>query len=236
MSGHSKWSTIKRKKGANDAARGKVFSKLGKAISIAVKTGGGPNPDSNSKLRVAIDQARAANMPKDNIERAINRADKDTTTMDEVVYEGFGPGGVGLMIETTTDNRNRTSQEIKYMLDRSGGSLGSPGSVGFNFDQKGYLLVKKANADEQMLALIDVGAEDVTETDAGIDTYTAAAELYNVRRKAEELGYEILETMLIRKPQTIAEIDEKTSQKLEKLMEQLAEHDDVQNVFANVET
>lgn len=236
MSGHSKWSTIKRKKGANDAARSKVFSKLGKAISIAVKTGGGPNPESNSKLRMAVDQAKASNMPKDNIERAISRADKDATVMDEVIYEGFGPAGVGIMIETTTDNRNRTSQELKFMLDRSGGSIGSPGSVSFNFEQKGYLLVKIENAQEQMLALIDTGADDIVEGEDGIEIYTVATELYNVRHKVEELGYEVLETMLIWKPKVLTELDEKGQAQMEKLLNELSEHDDVQNVFVSTDS
>lgn len=142
MSGHSKWSTIKRQKAVTDQARGKIFSKLSKAISVAVKTGGSDNPDFNPKLRVAVETAKASNMPKSNIDRAIQRA-SEVGDLTEVLYEGFGPYGVGVVVEATTDNKNRTSQEIKTIFDRSGGNLGGPGSVMFNFVKKGMIIIKR---------------------------------------------------------------------------------------------
>lgn len=233
MSGHSKWSTIKRKKEATDAARGKLFSKLVKQISIAARTSGGPNPDSNAKLRVAVDAARAANMPKENIDRAISKASEAADSLEEVMYEAYGPDGVGLMIATTTDNRNRTSAELKYILDRGGGSLGSPGSVAYNFAPKGYLLIKKAeNVDEQTLALIDAGVEDVEESKLGIEAYTAPHELENVRRTIEkELGVEVYEVRLVQKPKTEQIVGDALGERIIKLVQALEEHDDVQDVF-----
>ncbi len=153
MSGHSHYATIKRQKGMKDAAKGKVFSKMGRAITIAVKSGGGiSDPNANYKLRMAVDAARAVNMPKENIERAISKAAGHSQSLDEIIYEGFGPGGVGIIVEAATDNRNRTAQEIKNIFERGGGNLGGPGSVAFNFDPKGLIVVKKGEASEpQML-------------------------------------------------------------------------------------
>src|SRR3989344_6041026 len=150
MSGHSKWATIHRSKEVKDAKRGNLFAKMGRAISIAVKAGGGPDPSANFKLRVAIEKARAADMPKENIERAIAKA-SEGGALEEVTYEGFGPGGIGVIVEAATDNKNRTAQEIKNAFERGGGNLAGPGSVSFNFEQKGFLLVKKTDKpDEQM--------------------------------------------------------------------------------------
>lgn len=233
MSGHSKWSTIKRQKGLNDKARGQTFSKLSRAITIAVKTGGGPNPDSNYRLRIAIDAARAENMPKDTIDRAINKA-SGSENVEEVTYEGFGPGGVALIIQAATDNRNRTSQEIKTILERGGGSMGQPGSVSFNFDPQGFLLVQKAeDVEEQMLSLIDLGVDDMKETDEGLEVYVAPQELFESKKKIEEAGYSIKVAELIQKPKMYVDLDEAKAEKLYELLEKLDDLEDVQKIFEN---
>lgn len=235
MSGHSKWSTIRRKKEANDQARGKLFSKLSKAISIAVKTGGGPNPDMNLKLKVAIDTARSANMPKDNIDRAISRA-ADAANLEEVTYEGFGPGGVGIIVEATTDNRNRTVQEIKQIFDRNGGSLGTPNSVAFNFDTVGLIVLPSSVAgdDEAMLKLIDMGAEDIITNEDGVFVYTRMNALSEVRKQIEEASISIEDSNIVRRPKMMMNIDDSTSTELHELLDKIEDHDDVQNVFTNV--
>lgn len=234
MSGHSKWATIKRQKAANDKSRGQVFSKLSRAITIAAKTGGGTNPDSNFKLRVAIDAAKSENMPKETIERAINKAN-GPDNVEEVTYEGFGPGGVGLIIQTATDNRNRTAQEIKGVLDRAGGSMGQPGAVSFSFDPKGYLLVGfKEPKDEQILSLIDLGADDVEEGHDGLEVYVAPGKLYEVKSEIEKSGYSVLQAELIQKPKVAITIeDEGSAKKLLSMLDALGEIEDVQRVFDN---
>jgi YebC/PmpR family DNA-binding regulatory protein len=238
MSGHSKWSTIKRQKEVNDQAKGKVFTKLGQAISIAVKTGGGADPDANAKLRVAVDAARAANMPKDNIERAINKA-KGGDVLDEVTYEGFGHGGVGIIIEAATDNRNRTSQEIKNILEKGGGNLGGPGSVLFGFEPKGLIVVKRqksVSGDDQMLALIDSGAEDVEETDDAFEVYTCVEMLSTIREQLAAIGQTIESVELIKRPTTkIPVTDSHEAERLMHLLTTLEDHNDVQKVFTNGE-
>ncbi len=236
MSGHSKWSTIKRQKEATDIAKGKIFSKLSKAISIAVKTGGSDDPAMNSKLRVAIDQAKASNMPKANIERAISKA-SEHKDLEEVTYEGFGPDGVAVIVEAATDNRNRTSQAIKSIFDRGGGSMAGPGAVKFNFETKGYLAVEKnGDTDEQMLALIDAGAQDVEEDDSILEVYVDASHLHDVKTKIEDLGFIVKEFELIQKPKVLQKIDNKEKgEKVINLLEKLSDHDDVQKVFANAD-
>jgi len=236
MSGHSKWSTIKRQKAVNDNARGQVFSKLSRAITIAVKTGGGPNPDSNYKLKMAIDAARAENMPKDTIDRAINKAATGGEQMEEVMYEGFGPEGVGVLVQATTDNRNRTAQEIKSVFDKNGGTMGQPGSVSFNFEPKGFLLVEKTqNVDKQILSLIDLGVEEVEEGESGVEVYAAPQELFEVKRKLEEQGLKVLSAELIQRPRNKVPLDESRSEKLFRLLDALDSHEDVQKVFDNSE-
>lgn len=236
MSGHSKWATIHRQKGIKDAARGKLFSKLGAAISIAVKTGGGPSPDSNLTLRMAIDKARAANMPKDNIDRAISRA-SEVGMMDEVTYEGFGPYGVSVMINVATDNRNRTGQEIKNMLEKAGGRLAGPGSVSFNFDPVGFILVeKKENTDEQLLTLIDLGANDVVESEDGIECYVAPASLFEMKKKIEAALMTAITSELLSRPKTLQKVEgEANINKLTAFLETLEDHDDVQKVATNAD-
>lgn len=237
MSGHSKWSTIKRKKEAEDIKRGKEFSKLSRAISIAAKTGGSPDPEANPKLRVAIDQAKAANMPKDNIERAIQRAVGGDADLEEIKYEGFAPDGVGVIVEAATDNKNRTAQEIKNIFERRGGSLAGPGSVSFNFEPKGLIVVeKKGNVDEQMLALIDAGVEDIEESDDGIEAYVAPSSLSEVKDKLKGLGYTVSSFELVQRPKTMQVVKEPASaQRILKFLDDLENHDDVQKVYANLD-
>lgn len=236
MSGHSKWSTIKHKKAATDAAKGKLFSRLVKAISIAVKTGGGDNPDSNAKLRVAIDAAKAANMPKANIDRAITKATSEGEGLEEMTYEGFGPGGFGVIVEVATDNRNRTGQEIKTIFDKSGGQLAGPGAVSYNFEPKGYLLIEKSeNPDGQMLTLIDLGVEDVEETEEGIEIYVSPGDLFEIKNKIEEKGFKVDSAELVQKPKTLQILEGEKAQKAVDFLDRLDEHDDVQKVFANLD-
>jgi len=235
MSGHSKWSTIKRKKEATDAARGKLFSKLARAISIAVKTGGGPNPNTNYKLRVAIDQAKAKNMPKANVDRALKSAE-EAGSIEEITYEGFGLGGIGVIVETATDNRNRTVAEIKQLFERGGGRLGGPGSVSFNFEPRGLLVIKKnKDSENQMLKLIDLGIEDVEETEDAIEVYTEFSRLADVKKKTTNKGFNVLSAELVQKPKSYKEIkDSEKAKKALKFLEDLEEHDDVQKVFSNI--
>lgn len=238
MSGHSKWSTIKHKKEATDAARGQLFSKLTMAISLAAKRGGGANPDTNSVLRMAIDQAKAADMPKANIERALQRADEKGEELEEAVYEGFGPSGIGVIAEVATDNRNRTGQEIKNLFERGGGNLAGPGAVSFNFERKGLLLVEKQkNIEDQILKLIDVeNVEDVEETPHGVEIYVSPEMLGRSGEKIESLGYKIITSEFIEKPKTLITInDPKQAEKALTFLESISEHEDVQKVFANLD-
>lgn len=234
MSGHSHYSTIKRQKESNDAAKGAVFSKLTRAISIAVKTGGGSSPETNYKLKVAIDKARAFNMPKANVERAISKGEGGGT-LEEVTYEGFGPNGVAVMVEIATDNRNRSGQEIKNIFEKGGGSLAGPGAVAFNFEPKGFIVIKKEkNAEEQMLTLIDLGVEDIDETSDGIEVYVDVNVLSQTREKLESKGFEIISTELVQKPKNyISLADEKKASKVLSFLDVLEENEDVQKVFAN---
>lgn len=234
MSGHSKWSTIKRQKEANDHVKGKLFSKMGRAISVAVKAGGGSDPASNYKLRVVIDQARASNMPKSNIERAVSKA-SEVGNIEEVTYEGFGPAGVSVIVETATDNRNRTGQEMKNVFERSGGSLGGPGSVAFNFDSKGLIVVEKNDAEKQILELIDAGVEDFEETEDGIEVYVSPTKVSEKRQDLEDKGFKIMSASLVKKPKNLVSITDKDAAlKVVSFLEKIEENEDVQEVFANV--
>lgn len=234
MSGHSHYATIKRQKAATDAAKGNVFSKHAKAILLAAK--GGADPDSNFKLRVAIDKARADNMPKDNIERAIAKATSEGGALEEVTYEGFGPMGVYVIVEAATDNKNRTAQEIKSLFERGGGRLGGPGAVAHNFENKGFILVKKMDdVDSQMLSIIDMGVEDITDREDGLEVYVAPDKLSDTRKKIEEKGFEISEVELQMKPRTLLEFSSaEESDKVINFLETLEGHDDVQKVYANI--
>lgn len=236
MSGHSKWSTIKRKKEATDAARGKLFSKLARSIAIAVKTGGGSNPDTNHKLKDAIEAAKAANMPKANIERALSRG-SGGENLEEVTYEGFGPAGISIIVEVATDNKNRTAQEIKAIFERGGGRLAGRGAVSFNFKPKGFFVVTKvANTENQMLELIDIGAEDVEETEDGIEVYVEPDKFSEVKKGLKDAGFKVTSTSLVQKPKILQTVSEKDSVlKTLSFLEKLEDQDDVQKVFANID-
>ncbi len=238
MSGHSKWSTIKRQKGANDAKRGAIFTKLGKEISVAARAGG-PDLDANYRLRLAVDKARTVNMPADNIKRAIERATGGDKAIEyeEIVYEGYGPGGVALLVETATDNKNRTAAEVRSILSKSGGQLAGQGSVAWQFETRGIISVEREGSDPDEIALmaIDAGAVDVdTEADP-LEIATESGDLLSVSTALEEAGVKIDSAELTMQAKTPIEIDlDKVRQNL-KLIEHLEDSDDVQRVTANFE-
>jgi YebC/PmpR family DNA-binding regulatory protein len=235
MSGHSHYATIHRQKELNDAARGSIFSKLAREITLAVKQAG-PSPDANFKLKVAMERAHAANMPKENIQRAIERA-SGAEALEEVTYEGFGPEGVAVIVEVATDNRNRTSQEIKNTFERGGGRLAGPGAVSFNFEPKGLVVVPKGeNAEEQILKLIDLGAEDVEETTDGIEVYVSPDKLAETAGKLSAENIPTTSIELVKKPKTLVTLsDAAAAKKVLGLLDSLNEHEDVQKVFANLD-
>lgn len=238
MSGHSKWSTIKRKKGAEDAKRGKVFTKIAREIVMAARKGGA-DPESNAALRLAMDKARAANMPKDNVERAIHRGagiGDDAVEMEEIVYEGYGPHGVALVISVVTDNRNRTLSDLKYILSRNNGNLASAGSVTWQFMQKGYVEVSAEGADfeEAFLVAADAGADDVQQEEEIFAVYTPREELAVVANALEDAGYTVEERELIWMPQNEVEVNTDEALQIMGLIEKLEDLDDVQRVASNL--
>lgn len=237
MSGHSKWSTIKRKKGANDAKRGKIFTRLIKEITVAARQGGG-DPEGNPRLRSAIAGAKSENMPKDNIARAIKKGTGEIAgeVYDEIMYEGYGPGGVAVLVECLTDNRNRTVADVRHFFAKSNGNLGESGCVAYMFDKKGMMLVdkEKITEDELMDLALEAGADDVVDLDSEFQVLTAPDEFDDVRSSLEEGGVSFIEASVSMLPQnTVAVEDEKVAKSLLKLMESLEDHDDVQNVYAN---
>ena len=234
MSGHSKWSTIKRQKGAADAKRGAIFTKIGNQIAIAAR--GGADPDMNPALSVAISKSKAANMPNANIERAIARAtDKNAAVLEELTYEGYGPGGVGFIIETATDNRNRTLPEVKTALVKNGGRIADAGSVAFQFTRKGVIIVA-ASGEDALLEILDAGAEDAIEEDGEITVYIEAKDLMKVRQNLLDSGLEVKEAELQYVPNNEIQIsDEETSAKILKIMDALDDLDDVVNVHTNAD-
>ncbi len=237
MSGHSKWSTIKRKKGANDAKRGKIFSKLIKEITVAARQGGG-DVDGNPRLRSAIAAAKAENMPKDNIARAVDKGSGggDGDAYEEILYEGYGPGGVAVLVECMTDNRNRTVADVRHYFAKSNGNLGENGCVAWMFDKKGQILVDKEKISEEELLekALEAGAEDVIEDENEFQVLTSIDEFNDVRDSLEEQGVEYLEATVSMIPQNTIEVDdEKVAASLLKLLENLEDHDDVQKVHAN---
>lgn len=236
MSGHSKWSTIKRQKGINDAKKGAIFTKLAKAITIAVKEGGA-DPAMNMKLRFAIEKARQSNMPKDNIERAVRAAQGKLDNLVELTYEGYAPEGVPVIVEAATDNKNRTAQEIKNIFERGGGSFASPGSVAFNFERSGQLVVEKgADVQSQMLELIDLGVEDMEEVEDGIEVYTKPEDLFKTKQKVEVAGINVQTAELVYRPRNnVLVVDSGKAGKIVRLLETLDDHDDVQKVYAGVD-
>ncbi|WP_099826707.1 YebC/PmpR family DNA-binding transcriptional regulator [Oceaniglobus indicus] len=235
MAGHSKWANIQHRKGRQDAARAKVFSKLSKEITVAAKMGD-PDPDKNPRLRLAVKEAKSNSVPKDVIDRAIKKAvGGDAESYDEIRYEGYGPNGVALIVEAMTDNRNRTASNVRSTFTKNGGNLGETGSVSFMFDRKGEVMYPAAvgSADEVMMAAIEAGAEDVESDDEGHWIYCADTDLNEVSNALEEQLGESETTKLVWKPQTRTELDLEDAQKLMKLIEALEDDDDVQTVTAN---
>jgi YebC/PmpR family DNA-binding regulatory protein len=234
VSGHSKWSKIKRDKGANDAKRGAVFTRIGNQIAVAAKAGA--DPEMNPALAMAIEKARQANMPKDNIQRSIDRAaDKNAAQLEEVTYEGYGPGGVGIVIETATDNKNRTLPEVKTALVKNGGRIADAGSVLFQFTRKGVIRVAESGEDA-LLTVLDAGAEDAIEDDGETVVYTDQKELMKVRAAIVEAGLKVEDAELQYIAATPIEIsDEETSGKIMKVLDALDDLDDVVNVHTNAE-
>ncbi|HEC23539.1 MAG TPA: YebC/PmpR family DNA-binding transcriptional regulator [Chloroflexi bacterium] len=237
MSGHSKWSTIKRKKAANDAKRGKIFTRLAREITIAARQGG--DPEANFTLRLAVERARAANMPKENIERAIKRGTgelKGAEQIEEVTYEAYAPHGVALLVEVATDNRNRTIAEIKHVLSRNGGTMAEPGSVGWQFEQKGYITVsaEKYEYEEVFLVAAEAGAEDVVDAEDLIEIFTPRESLQAVREALGEAGIEIEEARLDWVPKTPVDLDPEAAMKVMNVIEQLEDLDDTQMVYSNL--
>ncbi len=232
MSGHSKWSTIKRQKGAKDAARGAVFTKLGNAIAIAARSG--PDPETNFALRLAIDRAKAANMPSANIQRSIDRSkDKDAAQLQEVLYEGYGPGGVAFLVEAATDNINRTYPDVRLAFSKHGGNIAEKGAVAFQFDHKGMIRVK-GSGDDVLLKALDAGADDVQEESGESIIYTDSRELARVRQALTDAGLEVIEAELTYVPNTTIEIsDASMAGKIMRLMDALDELDDVSNTHVN---
>ena len=238
MSGHSKWSTIKRQKGVADAQRGQVFTKLSKEIIMAAKAGGG-DPAGNTRLRLAIQKAKESNMPADNIKRAIERASGggDGADLVEITYEGYGPAGTAVLVEVATDNRNRTVAEVRNVLTRAGGNLGETGSVSWNFENRGVIIVTPNGKDPDDVALyaIDAGAEDVQVGDGSIDVYTAPGDLEKVRKALEDNGITVDSAEASRVPKTTVALDEKHAVAMLRLVEKLEAIDDVQKVYFNAD-
>jgi len=232
MSGHSKWATIKRQKGANDAKRGALFTKLGNQIAIAAR--GGTDPNLNSALAMAIEKAKAANMPTSNIERSIQRvSDKSAAQLEEIMYEGYGPGGVAILVEVATDNRNRTYPEVRVAFTKNGGSMAEQGSVAFQFTRKGMMRVK-GTGEDLLLKVLDAGAEDATEEDGEMVVYTVPGDLAKVRSNLLEAGVEVLESELTFTPTNTLEIgDAETARKIVNLMNALEDLDDVTATHTN---
>lgn len=236
MSGHSKWASIKHKKAAADAKRGKIFSKLIKEITVAARQGGG-DPDANPRLRTAIANAKAQNMPNENIERGILRGTGQLpgTAYEEISYEGYGPKGVAMIVEVVTDNRNRSTSDLRYIFSKNGGGLGEKGCVSWMFDSKGLIVIDKDKADEDELIMIalEAGAEDVQSSDDSFEIITTPQDFESVKDAIQEAGIETTLAEVSMIPQTTVKLDGKEALQLLKLMGSLEEYDDVQNVYAN---
>lgn len=236
MSGHSHWAGIKHRKGINDAKRAKIFTKLAKPITIAAQEGGG-NPDTNFKLRMAIDKAREFNMPKENIDRAIKRGTGELKGAEivEVIYEGMGPGNIMLLVKATTDNRNRTVSEVKTILTKAGGKMGESGSSMWNFEQVGSIMIENIEDVEIVeLAAIDAGARDTKKEENSLIVFTDPKDLMSIKDQLEKNGFPITEASLTYIPKTTVKIDENTRLDYEKLLEQLDDQDDVDEIYDNL--
>ena len=239
MSGHSKWSTIKRKKEATDGARAKVFTKIGREIMVAVKEGGA-DPNSNSKLRDLISKAKSNNVPNDNIERVIKKAagEGDKTNYEENVYEGYGPGGVAVIVECLTDNKNRTAADVRHFFDKFGGNMGTSGCVSFMFSTKGVIIVDSEGVEEEKIMedAFDLGAADLSSEDGAFEVTTEPADFSVVREGLEAKGYKLLSAEIEQIPSTYTALnDEELIKKMNLLLEHLEDNDDVQNVYHNWE-
>ena len=236
MSGHSKWSTIKRKKGALDAKRGKIFTKLIRELQTAARIGGG-DIDSNPRLRLIVDKAKQANMPKDNIERAIAKGagGTDGENFEEAIYEGYGPGGTAILIETLSDNKNRTVGDVRHALSKNGGNLGASGCVAYLFEKRGLLVFETASVDGDAVleAALEAGAEDVVEGDEALEVVTGPAEFHSVRDALVEAGFEATESSLTMEPSTTVKLAGKEAEQMLRLADALEDLDDVQNFYAN---
>lgn len=238
MAGHSKWAQIKRKKGVADAKRGALFTKLAREIAIAARAGG-PDPAANFKLRLAVQRAKAANMPNENIDRAIQKATggSENENLEEFTYEGYGPGGTAILVSVVTDNRNRTVAEVRHQFTRAGGSLGEAGSVAWQFEAKGIITIPvgERNPDDIALLAIDAGAEDVQVQDGSVEIQTDPGNFEDVRRQLEEHGLEIENADFAMVPKTTIELDERTAVQALRLLDALEELEDVQRVYSNAE-
>ena len=235
MSGHSKWSSIKRKKGASDAKRGQLFTKLSRAITVAARDGG--DPESNPALALAVQKARDASMPKDNIERAIAKGTgegADAAALEDVVYEGYGPGGVAMLVEAVTDNRNRTGSEVRHTFSKHGGSLGEPGSVSYLFDKRGLVVVDgERYSEDDLMVAIDAGAEDIATDEDVFEVLCDPSDLTAIRAALEEAGIEIETAEVTQRPKTLVPLDEDGATKVLRLIDALEDQDDVDAVHAN---
>ena len=239
MSGHSKWANIKHKKEKTDAQKGKIFTKIGRELAIAVREGG-PDPATNGKLRDVVAKAKANNMPNDNIQRSIKKASGEggNVNYEEIRYEGYGVGGAAIIADVVTDNRNRTAAEIRYIFDRNGGSLGATGCVAWMFDRKGVIVVEMRDdldPDEMMMMALDAGAEDVQEMEGALEVTTDPAEFSAVREKLEEMGLMLLEAEISMLPQNTVALEGENAETFARLVELLGDHDDVQDVFHNAD-
>ena len=238
MSGHSKWHNIQAKKGKADAARGKIFTKLGRELLIATKEGG-PDPAGNSKLKAVIAKCKAANMPNDTINNAIKKASTSNENYEEIVYEGYGPNGVAVIVEANTDNKNRTAADVRHVFDKAGGNLGTSGCVSYMFNKKGVIVIEKENCsldeEELMIIALDAGAEDITSDDEIFEITTEPSNFSEVREKLEEQGLSFVEAEVQMIPTTTVVLDENGQEKMERLIDRLEELDDVMNVYHNWE-
>ena len=238
MSGHSKFANIKHKKEKNDAAKGKIFTKIGKELAVAVKEGGSTDPANNSRLRDVIAKAKANNMPNDTIERNINKANSDASLYEHITYEGYGPGGTAIIVEALTDNKNRTASNVKNAFTKGGGNVGTPGCVAYMFDQKGQIIIAKEDcnlgADELMMQALDFGAEDFIEEEDSFEVITAPEDFSAVREALENIGINMAEADITMIPQTYADlIDEADIKNITKTLDMLDDDDDVQSVYHN---
>ena len=240
MSGHSKWHNIQARKSKVDAARGKIFTKLGRELLVAVKAGG-PDPESNAKLKDVVAKCKAANMPNDTINKAIKKAsgEGNSANYEEITYEGYGPNGVAVIVEASTDNKNRTAADVRHVFDKAGGNLGTSGCVSYMFNKKGVIVIEKASTDmdedDLMMLALDAGAEDFEAEEEIYQVTTEPSDFTAVREKLEEAGLTFLEAEVQMVPSTTVELDEKGQEKMERLIDRLDELDDVMNVYHNWE-